>query len=112
MKLQLKSTLSTIKDHLFIINNEFTIQKMSHTLAEILNLPSHEIIGKKCYEILHGTDSPPPYCPHIIDTLKETKKLTFYEPHLQKTIQLKISPLIDDQGSCHGSVNILNISKH
>jgi PAS domain S-box-containing protein len=106
---EIKSTLTNIQDMLFIINNTYTIKRISNTLMDILNLPEQEIIGKKCYQIMHGTDKPPEYCPYINNTTSQTQHQTYYEPHLNKNLEITITPINDDQGTLIGSVNIIKV---
>ena len=107
INLELQSILTSIQDMVFIINKEFTIVHISQKLTKILNLPEYKIIGKKCYELIHGTDSPPSHCPYKNDSTNLTQYHSYYEPYLKKTLEIKISPLLDNDGAILGSVNIL-----
>jgi len=42
---------------------------VNKTVCQVLGKPREEIIGKKCYEIVHGTSEPIPECP-CVETMK------------------------------------------
>jgi PAS domain S-box-containing protein len=52
----------------------------------------------KCYQIFHGTESPPDYCktPHNLKT-REPSKVEYYEPFIEKYLEVDIFPIFDRQ---------------
>jgi len=66
-----------------------------------------EVIGKNCYEIMHGTKEPPRYCPHkqTLDT-KKPQRAEFFEPHLGIYVEASTSPILDENGEIIASVHI------
>jgi PAS domain S-box-containing protein len=50
---------------IFVLNTEHEILKINKTMLKMLGESSLDSFrGKKCFEILHGTSSPPPECVH------------------------------------------------
>jgi PAS domain S-box-containing protein len=55
--------LDAISDIVCLISSEHTFLAINETGVRALNLPRSEIIGRKCYELVHGTTCPIPVCP-------------------------------------------------
>lgn len=51
-------------DLLPIIDADSRIVGANKAMAERLGLPREECVGRRCYEVVHGTDGPPSYCPY------------------------------------------------
>ena len=52
--------LDSLTSFYFIQDREFHIIKVNKALADHLGMTPEELEGRYCYEIVHGTDSPPP----------------------------------------------------
>ncbi len=102
-----KETFNSISDLVFIQNKDFEIMKCNKAFMDVLGLKEKDIIGKKCYELLHKSDKPWENCP-----LKQTKK--DHKPHTEEVDDPKIgvpllittSPIFDNNGEYIGSVHI------
>jgi PAS domain S-box-containing protein len=66
-----------------------------------------EIIGKTCYEVVHGTSEPPPYCPNI-SVLKTKKAATAEYYELKSGIYLQVTswPVLNDKGNVVTSIHV------
>jgi PAS domain S-box-containing protein len=52
-------------DGLLLLDHNHEVIKANNTMLKMLGLDSfEEIRGKKCYEVVHGTDTPPKECVH------------------------------------------------
>jgi len=69
--------LDAISDIVCLISSEHTFLAINETGVRALNLPRSEIIGRKCYELVHGTTRPIPVCPcsKAIETGLEVQRL-------------------------------------
>ncbi|NIP23132.1 MAG: PAS domain S-box protein [Phycisphaerae bacterium] len=105
---QWKTTFNTTQDSIILIDPDFTILKANQATSKLLSKPLDEILGSKCYELFHGTHTPPDVCPH--KKAKETKKHEEAELHIpDKDIWVEIStdPILDDNGSISGTVHVV-----
>jgi PAS domain S-box-containing protein len=102
-----KMTFDSISDMVSIHGKDFKIVRANESLAKILNMKPSEIIGKTCYELIHGTEKPPPFCPHVkaLDTGK-ANCMEYFEPHLGIYIEASASPLYDENNQVIASVHI------
>lgn len=92
-----EKTFDSIIDVITIHNTSHTIIRTNKAIAKFTDLPLEQIIGKKCYEIFHGTCKPIKGC--VLKRCLETKKsanLTFEDRKLGKTFSITASPLMQN----------------
>jgi PAS domain S-box-containing protein len=105
---QWDATFNSINEIIFIHDKEYTIVKVNKAFLDFFHQDAKEIIGKKCYEILHGTDTVIHSCPcHTIKRSKKTVTVDFFEPHLKRHLEISASPIFNENGAFTGSVNII-----
>ena len=102
------TTFNSISDMVFIQDNDFIILRANRSFAEFINSTPQDCVGKKCHQLLHSLDHSPTSCPcaHLQHT-KKTTTVEFYEPHLDKYLQVTALPIFTDSGEITGSVHIL-----
>jgi PAS domain S-box-containing protein len=103
-----RTTFDSIRDMVFIQDADGRIVRTNRVFAETFGVGPEEAVGKNCYELIHGAESPPPLCllKKIVETGKPAEK-EFFEPHLGIYIQFSVAPIMDEQGDLIGSVHIL-----
>ncbi|MBI5017600.1 MAG: response regulator [Deltaproteobacteria bacterium] len=104
-----EETFDTIDQVITVHDRQSTILQANKTASEkMFGLPQEEIVGRKCYQIYHGTDSPPEGCPSC-QTLKTGRAAVFerQEPHLRKHLELQCLPRLDKAGQIIGLVHIV-----
>ncbi len=82
-------------------------------MADTLGMERKDLVGKTCYTVIHGTESPPDYCPHheCISGGKECVKEIF-EENINGHFILSANPVFDHEGRIIGTVQVArNISK-
>jgi PAS domain S-box-containing protein len=57
------NTFNAISDIICVITHDHKILNINKAGCETLGLPKEQIIGRKCYELIHGTSSPISSCP-------------------------------------------------
>lgn len=103
-----ETTFNSISDMVFIQDNDYTILRANRSFAEFLHLTPQDCIGKKCHQLLHNRNDSPTSCPcPQVQQTKKTITVEFYEPALQKYLQIMALPIITDDGEITGSVHIL-----
>ncbi len=109
---QWQNTFDAIKDAISLIDGEGKIVRCNKAMSGLLGKPFQEIIGRKCWELVHGASEPIAGCP--VARMKET--------HQRETLTLKIKdrwfevtadPILDESGGLSGAVHILSdITEH
>lgn len=96
-------------DGVSIHDLDFNITHVNQTLATALGLNKEEMVGRKCYEVFHGTSRPIANCPHA-RALKTGQRanVRLKEPHLGGiTIIVSSYPLFDGDGKAIGAVHVV-----
>lgn len=102
-----ESTFNSITDMIFIQSVDNTILKVNKALAEALKMPAEAIVGKRCFEVLHGTQAPWPSCPFEktkSDHLAHTEEV--FDQRIGLPLLVTTSPMFDSHGRLIGSVHV------
>ncbi len=104
---ELENIFESISDLMYINNRDYSIKKINRAVAEKIGKSPDEIIGRKCYEIFHGMDSPWDLCPHH-KTIATNQPYVgeVDDPNLGGTFLISSSPLFDNSGELMGTVHI------
>ncbi|MBI5484975.1 MAG: PAS domain S-box protein, partial [Deltaproteobacteria bacterium] len=60
-----EQTFDAVPDLISIIDTHHTITRVNKAMAFRCGHTPEEIIGLKCYEVMHGVSAPPDFCPHV-----------------------------------------------
>jgi len=103
---QWQTTFDSMPDFLSIHDQDYTVIKTNKALAEFLGQPPENLIGKKCYQLFHGTCVPWSSCPHreLLATGKP-HACEVNDPHIGRPLQVSVSPIRID-GNTIGSIHI------
>ena len=105
---QLENIFESISDMVYFNSSDYVIKRANKAVMKKLGLTSEQILGKKCYELFHGTTEPLGKCPH--HKTVETKKAyveELDEPYLGGTFLTSSSPIFDMAGEFIGSVHVV-----
>ncbi len=107
-KIFLDSIFNSMSDMISIQDTNFNIIKVNQAFLDYFQMPLDDIIGKKCYEIIHETNEPYPKCPHA-QLLKTQQCCTseFFESKLGLFIEASASPILTSNGELNGSVHVI-----
>ena len=100
-------TFDGISDLTFIQDKDFRIVKVNRAFAEKLKLKPEEIVGKKCFEVLHKSGKPWASCPFEktrIDKKPHTEEVI--DPGIGLPLLVTTSPIFSRAGEFLGSIHI------
>ena len=102
-----KRTFDSIQDAVSIQDADFRLVRVNKAYAKMVKKEFQELLGKKCYEVMHKCNCPVGRCPHQI-TLNtgESGREEFFEPSLGLYLEVTTSPITDEQGKTVGSVHV------
>lgn len=106
-QLEWESTFDVIGDLISIHDQDFTIIRANKAVARKFNMDIKAIIGKKCYEIFHGTEEPWKTCPHrkTMETMTAcTEEID--DPHMGGVFHITTFPCFKKAGKCIGSIHV------
>ena len=100
-------TFDSIADMVFILDKDFTMLKVNKSCLEALKLKPEEMVGKKCFDVLHHLGHPWPNCP--FDQTRQDQKIHTEEvndPGLGAILLMTTSPIFKENGEFIGSIHI------
>jgi PAS domain S-box-containing protein len=104
---EIRAIINGISDLLFVMDKNRVITEVNKSACDTFKKRPEELIGKHCYEIVHGTDCPWPDCP-ATETLKTKQSITkeIANPHLGLPLLVTTSPILDEQGQVSHVIHI------
>lgn len=106
-KREWEQTFDAASDLIFITDTDHTIVRVNRTMAERCGLTPMELVGKKCFDVMHDMNSVPDNCLHA-GVLKCRKPQTaeFNVEKFHGTFEVTMSPLFDSKGQIIAGVHI------
>ena len=100
-------TFHVVPDPMAILDCDHRIVRVNRAMCGRLGLSPQECVGQPCYRLVHGTDAPPSFCPHV-KLLRDGKEHSaeVHEENLHGDFLVSVSPLRDATGRLLGSVHI------
>lgn len=102
-----EKTFNAIPDAITIIDRDHSVVKVNKAMADALGMEPEELIGKHCYEVVHGTSYPIDTCPHVMllhDNHEHSSEV--HEENLGGFFLITTTPIYDDAGEVLGSVHV------
>lgn len=102
-----RETFDAMSDFVAVLDPDFHFRRVNLAMAEFLGKKPAELIGKRCHELMHGTDSPWPDCPHV-EMLRTGRTATreVIDSNLGVPLLVTASPILGDDGVVLGSVHV------
>jgi PAS domain S-box-containing protein len=102
-----RTTFDSINDLVSVHDRNYRFLRVNKAFARAFGKEPKELIGKACYEVVHGTSGPPPYCPNIA-VLKTKKAATAEYYELKSGIYLQVTswPVLNDKGEVAISIHV------
>ena len=107
-KAEWENTFDAMPDLVAIVDGEYHLVRVNRAMAERLSVAPEDLVGQRCYAVMHGTDAPWPGCPHphALATGRPTT-LELEDPHLGGIFHVTTSPLVDADGRAAWCVHIV-----
>lgn len=102
-----EQTFDAVPDLIMILDNHHRIIRANKAMVDALGVTTQGAVGLTCYEAVHGEKAPPSLCPHaklLIDGKDHSAEI--FEPRLDLTLDVHVSPRLDGSGKLIGSVHI------
>ncbi len=103
-------TFDAVPDSVFVLDDDSRILRANQATVKLLGIPQHEVVGRKCYEVVHGRTDPIPGCPRAA-ALKTGRVAEgcIEETRLGRTYNVTATPLKhDDHSAPAGCVHVLH----
>lgn len=102
-----QSTFDAMKDAVCLLDSQWRIMQCNKTVSEFSGKSQSELLGRICYKVLHGLDTPPKDCPleRMQTTLKRESSVAFL---YNRWFNITMDPLLDGNGRITGAVHIMS----
>ncbi len=104
---QWQITFDAMTDAVMLLNTEGRILQHNQAMANMLKNPNTEIIGRCCWELMHGTSGPIEGCP-VIRMQESLQREILVLSQGGRTFEVTADPVLDDFGNLTGAVHIIS----
>jgi PAS domain S-box-containing protein len=94
-----QTTFDSVQDLVMTLDREFKVVRVNAAALSFLNLPLENIMGKHCYDLMHGANKPFGTCP--LTKMLETKtheESELYDETRGTWLHVSADPIFDDKG--------------
>jgi len=103
-----RSSFNALEDVMLIIDKDYNIENINESGLVLLGKNRDEVIGRKCYQVIRGTDSPQAECPCLKTwETKQVGSLDRYEARFDRYFSVKSSPIFDENGEIIKFVDLM-----
>ena len=100
-------TFNAIPDPIMIVDTKHRVVRVNKAMADSVGHNPEEILGRRCFEVVHGSAGPISCCPHshlLRDGLEHFAEV--FEPRIGRIYTVSVSPVHDASGSLIGCVHV------
>jgi diguanylate cyclase (GGDEF)-like protein/PAS domain S-box-containing protein len=102
-----RTTFDAITDVIWLADNESKILRCNVSATKFFNKHFNEIIGRPCYEIMHGTSEPIKDCPYLCMRKTRRKEAIVLQVG-DKWFNVSADPIFDEANNIIGSVHAVS----
>lgn len=105
----IRPIIDGIDDLFFVMDKNRVVTEVNKSTCKFFNKQPEELLGKHCFEIVHGTSSPWPDCP-ATKTYETKQSLTkeIIDPNCGVPLLITTSPLLDEQNEL---THVIHVAK-
>lgn len=100
-------TFDAVNDMIWVLDREGRIIRLNKTTEKFFNLSENEILGRYCWEVMHGRAEPKPEC-LVVCMHNALRRKTVNTKIGQRWFDIAVDPVLDDQGRL---VEIIHIAR-
>ena len=97
-------TFDAIKDAVFLMDRKSRIIQANQALADLVQKPFSEIIGRPCWEVVHNTTSPIADCP-LVRMWESRRREVSVLPAGERWLKAAVDPILDEAGEVTAAVH-------
>jgi PAS domain S-box-containing protein len=106
-KIEWGRAFDSISDGICLMDMDGKILRCNKTMKVILGKEENAIVGRNCWEVVHGAQEPMENC--LLTEMKKNKKKASSELTLGKRIfNVTVDPIFDDKGELKNAVHIIS----
>jgi PAS domain S-box-containing protein len=92
-----RDSFNSLEEAMFIIDRAYNIENVNNSGLALLGKSKQEVIGEKCYQVVHGNGQPTEYCP-FKQTIKSKKAISIerYDEAFGRHFSITSAPMFDE----------------
>ncbi|UCF42238.1 MAG: PAS domain S-box protein [Planctomycetota bacterium] len=105
---ELETIFNATKDSIMLIGSDFRIVQANAATLDFLGKGLDEVVGQKCYKLVHEADLPDEVCP--LERAKQTKnheQTELYIPRKDMWVTASVDPILDENCNVVRAVHII-----
>jgi PAS domain S-box-containing protein len=108
-----ENIFDAVPDPLSIINLNHRFEYVNKTMADRLGANPGDLVGRPCYEAVHGLSMPADFCPLSL-MLKDGRQHSaeILEKNMDGIFLVSVSPLYDDENNLMGGIHVARDITH
>lgn len=100
-------TFDAVSDLIFIVDNDLNFLRVNRAMAEHCGCTPKELVGRKCFEVIHGTKSAPCNCLHAkLMECGESQTTEYVVEKLGGVFEVTMSPMFNTAGQITATVHV------
>ena len=103
-----ETTYNALSDWICLISPDGKILKSNRAVESLFGMPVDRVVGRYCFEIVHGSSFPISSCP--LPAMQKSRRREYVEiPKRQGDgwLQVSVDPLFDHDGNITGAVHVV-----
>ena len=94
-----RDSFNSLDEVMFIIDRDYNVENVNNSALSLLGRSKEEVIGQKCFQVVHGESQPADYCP-FNQTLKKKRvaSVNRYDNLFDRHFSIKSAPIFDESG--------------
>ena len=101
-----RTTFDAIGDAVALMDQEGNILQCNQAMADLVGKPLSEIIGRRCWEVVHGTIGPIDDCP-MVRMRQSRQREESVLPVGESWLKVVVDPILDQAGNLTGAVHLI-----
>ncbi len=101
-----RTTFDAIGDAVGLMDQEGNILQCNQAMADLVGKPFAEIIGRRCWEVVHGTNGAIADCP-MIRMRQSHQREELVRPVGDNWFKVTVDPILDAAGNLTGAVHLI-----
>jgi PAS domain S-box-containing protein len=102
-----QTTFDSIRDTVWVVDAEHRVMRSNRAAEGMFHRPVEAMIGKHCWEIVHGTTEPIPECP-ILRVRKSLRRECMGMRVGDRWFEVSVDPILDEHNGLSGAVHIVS----
>ena len=102
-----EQTFDVLTDQILITDRNCNIIRANRAIADRCGCTTKELVGRKCFSVMHGTTSPPDSCPHNkLLQFQEAQNVIYESETLHGIFEETLTPLYNAEGQITSFVHV------